>query len=262
MPNPKNNNSQDITELIEAGSDIAGSAVGAGIGYLISGPTGAIIGGVSGPALKYTFLQLASEIKTRMIGEREKIRIGATIAFAVEKIQENLENGLTIRQDEFFEEKIGERSTADEILEGTLLAAQKEYQEKKLKFYGNLVANIAFYNEIDREQANFLIKLAESISYRQICILNIFVNKDNYNLKENDYTKAGEIGAKRVLLLQEIYDLDSYGILDCSNEAILGPGQIKPAKMNIQGAGALLYNLMELWTINAQEINPIVELLK
>ncbi|MGF7119511.1 hypothetical protein [Methanobacterium oryzae] len=260
MSNPKDD-SKDIKELINAGSDIAGNAIGAGVGFLISGPEGAVIGGISAPLLKYTFLHLASEIKNRVIGEREKVRIGATIAFAAEKIQENLEKGLKVRQDDFFEKKMDERADADEILEGILLAAQREYQEKKLHFYGNLVANIAFYPDIDSEQANFLIKLAGDISYRQLCLLNLFVNKNKYNLREERYGTK-ETGAKIVLLLQEIYDLDSYGILNHSGAALLGVGNIIPAKINVQGAGALLYNLMELWTINTQEINQLADLLK
>jgi hypothetical protein len=37
-----------------------------------------------------------------------------------------------------------DRGVAREILEGVLLAAQKERQEKKVTLYGNLYANIAF----------------------------------------------------------------------------------------------------------------------
>ena len=63
MPNTVNDDSKYLKELIKAGSDITGSAAGAGIGYFISGANGAIIGGASGPLLKITFEQLASEIK-------------------------------------------------------------------------------------------------------------------------------------------------------------------------------------------------------
>lgn len=63
MPNTVNDDSKYLKELIKAGSDITGSAAGAGIGYFISGANGAIIGGASRPLLKITFEQLASEIK-------------------------------------------------------------------------------------------------------------------------------------------------------------------------------------------------------
>ena len=49
-----------------------------------------------------------------------------------------------------------DRSFADEIIEGVLLAAQREYQEKKLPLYGNLLTNIAFRSDIDRVTANRL----------------------------------------------------------------------------------------------------------
>lgn len=103
---------------------------------------------------------------------------------------------MEIRQDDFFN-KINERSTADEILEGILLSAQREHQEKKVQFYGNLIANIAFDPSIDREQANFLIKLDESLSYRQICLLSLFVNKDKYKLKKQTTEVLRKLELKR-----------------------------------------------------------------
>jgi hypothetical protein len=46
-----------------------------------------------------------------------------------------------------------------------LLAAQREHEERKLRFMGNLIANLAFHPEIDRGYANYLIRLAEKLSF-------------------------------------------------------------------------------------------------
>ncbi len=57
-----------------------------------------------------------------------------------------------------------DRSTAEEIFEGVLLVAQRDYQEKKTKFYANFFANIAFEPFIDRALANFLLRVAERLT--------------------------------------------------------------------------------------------------
>ncbi|MCK4351797.1 hypothetical protein KAW65_00125 [candidate division WOR-3 bacterium] len=262
MANPKNNKSESIDDLVTVGSDIAGGVAGASVGFFTAGPGGAVLGGISGPLLAHTFRRLAKEIKHRFLGKREEVRIGATIAFAAEKIQENIANGQQVRQDDFFREQLNERASAEEILEGVLLAAQREHQEKKLQFYGNLVANISFHPEIDRAQANLLIRLGEDISYRQMCLLALFAHKGKFGLRQEDYRGTGNIDATIGVLLQEIYNLYSRGMVNCSGEALLGLKDVRPAKMNVQGAGATLYNLMELWKVSAQELNRLTTLLR
>jgi hypothetical protein len=254
-----------VDDLIKIGSEIAGSAAGATIGFFTAGPAGAALGGATGPLLAYTFSRLGAEMRRRQLGPREELRIGATIAFAAEKIKQKLANGEQIRQDGFFQKQPNERTAADEILEGILLVAQREHQERKLPFYGNLIANIAFHPEIDRAQANLLIRLAERISYRQICLLALFGSpaKQDFGLRQEDYSKAGNIGAARVGLLQEIYDLYSQGMLNASGVALIDLPGVVPGKMNVQGTGAMLYNLMELSRIDLMEhdITEIVSLL-
>jgi hypothetical protein len=72
---------------------------------------------------------------------RETKRIGATLTFAAAKIKERLDSGQNLRSDGFFDEDASNRAPADEIAEGVVIAAQREHEEKKLKFYGNLLAS-------------------------------------------------------------------------------------------------------------------------
>jgi hypothetical protein len=254
MSERKTSDSQ-IRELVETGSDIAGGAVGGALGYLITGPAGAVVGSASGPAAAVALRYLASEFKQRVLGPREEVRVGAVIAFAGDKIRQNVQQGQRVRQDEFFEEELGERSTADEVFEGVLLAAQREPQEKKIRFYGNLVANIAFHPEIDRDQATFLISLGESLSYRQLCLLRLFAVNNKFRLREKDYREGGLSGAKRIALVQEIYSLTGRGLLSAGGEAVLGVTDIIPGKMSVQGVAATLHSLMELQEISSQDLN-------
>jgi hypothetical protein len=97
-------------------------------------------------------------------------------------VQKKLADGLPLRQDNFFQETANDRATADEVVEGIVLAAQREYEERKLQFYGNLIANIAFHSEVNRTQANLFIRQAERMSYRQLCLWSLFVCMDELKI--------------------------------------------------------------------------------
>jgi len=257
------NESKDLENLINAGSEISGGAVGGVLGFLMAGPVGAAVGGAAGPVLTRTINFVAQEIKNRVLGKREEARIGATIVFASQKIQENLKEGQQVRNDDFFTKDSTHRSAAEEILEGVLLASQQEHEEKKLKYVGNLLANIAFHPEIDRAQANLLVRLAERLSYRQLCLLFLFAPKGNpMNLKSGDYRTGGIKGTQKISLLQEIYDMYQQAMLNCGDSALIDISDIDPSRMKTHGMGGWLYQLMELKTISMDDIKASANLLK
>jgi len=105
------------------------------------------------------------------LSAREEVRIGATISFAVVKIQSRLGAGELPRTDGFFERDESGRSDSDSIYEGVLLKAKNEIEEKKLRFMGNLIASIAFNPDISPTVAHFYLTRAEALSYRQLCFL-------------------------------------------------------------------------------------------
>ncbi len=242
--NKENKKSEDLEKLIDAGSEIAGSVSGAAIGLALAGPPGALIGAVGSPILTRVFQKLGTEFQHRYLGKRQITRIGATLAFAAEKMKVNNLQGLKLREDDFLKESTNERAAAEEIAEGVLLASQDEHEEKKLRLYGNLLANIAYHPEIDKAQANLLIRVAEALSYRQLCLLCLFAF--NFGLRDTDYRSESSIDQKKASILHEIYDLYTKGLLNCSGNALLGLADIQPAKMKLQGTGGLLFNLMEL----------------
>jgi len=256
------NKDKSTEELIDIGSEITGGVTGSIIGFLAAGPAGALVGGASGPIITRAVKKIAGEIRHRYLGHREEVRIGATLTYAVEKIKEKIDQGRQVRQDDFFDYEQNDRPPAEEIMEGVLIASQKEHQEKKLKYYGILLANFAFDSKFDKEQANHLLKAAQQLTYRQLCILALFAKKEQYGLRGIDYTSQGTINQDLTILLQETYELNTLGMLNCAGEEMLGLSDVNPAKMNIHGVGAFLYNLMELWTIEKNDINKIVGLLK
>jgi hypothetical protein len=94
-------------ELIQSGGEMAGAAAGAAIG-LIGGPGGVIGGAAAGAAMARILKRVGAEIRQRMLGPREEVRVGAVAAFAASAIAGALAEGRQLRDDGFFEERVGD----------------------------------------------------------------------------------------------------------------------------------------------------------
>ncbi len=266
-----------IDKLIKAGSKIAGTSLGAAVGLSLAGTEGAVQGAAVGTTcsllLEEGLTKVVGDFATRVLGPREVERIGASIIYARNKIQEKLAAGETLRNDGFFEQPqpprsacaeipIIERPPSEEIIEGILLSVQKEHEEKKLPFIGNLMANICFDSSIDKSQANFLIKIGKNISYMQMCILSMFSHPYKSNIEGRYFESSNFPYADRKLnsLFQEIFDLGSQGLLyRAKYEPVTKASDLNdPMSIEIVGAGSDLYRLMELGRLSELDLDPIL----
>jgi len=247
------------------GGSAASAAVGAGIGTLIAGPIGTVTGAMVGTAVEHVIQFAGQEIKEKVLSKSEKRKIGTVYECAKEKINRNLDEGKTLRTDDFFNPSTDGRSSADEILEGTLFAAQRENEEKKLPYMANLYANINFDESIDRHMANQLIHIASELSYRQLVILRVigaYQTGDLVGAPPRRSTEYGTItGYDNISIATDIFDLYRRSLV-FSQSAILDAAGIIPSKLTISGMGALLYNLMDLPHMPYDELaNTIVTFL-
>ena len=258
MSDTRRNEPEAVDHLITIGTEIAGGVTGAAIGLFAAGPAGALAGGVAGPVVTHAFRKIAVEIQHRFLGRREEVRIGAAFTFAAAKVQKKLADGLPLRQDNFFQQIANDRATADEIVEGILLAAQREHEEQKLRFYGNLIANIAFHSEINRVQANLFIRQVEQMSYRQLCLLALFVRMDELRIVRTprmypEYPEFDEASN-----VQEMYDLFQLGIFhrkdNFSPDAYIRSGNLQ---IDVSELGIKLYILMDLNEIDTEELRKL-----
>lgn len=208
-----------IKEIIESGSEITGNISAAVIGGLAAGPAGIIIGGVTGPIISKIFKSIGNEVQDRFLSPRENIRICAAYTYALNKLKEYIDNGFELRTDNFFEEQITNRSSAEELLEGIILSAQREHEERKIQFIGNLYASICIEPGIDLETANQYINTANNLSYRQYCLLRILDLKEakknsaqKNDLQENNSKKPPSIIRNSPVNI-ELRDLSQKGLV-------------------------------------------------
>jgi len=233
-----------IKSFLLMGMEIAGPAAGNAFGFLVGGIEGAALGGASGVVITRSL----SDFVNRTLSAREKARVAATTIFAIEKIKSRLEAGDTLRNDGFFEEKQDGKSEADEIFEGVLLKAKNEHEEKKAKIIGNIFANSAFSSSISIGQANHALRIAEGLTYRQMCLLSLITVTEGIELSDEDYGKRKKIPYETISLLQETYDLYSnYGLIILNDPNIILVQNwrgMSPKKFQLSPLGERYYQLM------------------
>ncbi|MDU4861404.1 MAG: hypothetical protein E6356_07320 [Terrisporobacter othiniensis] len=194
--------------------------------------------------------------------ERKKILI--TIYYSLEMIKENIDNNNFIREKDFFEENLNNQSLAEEIMYGILISSKNEHEESKLKYYGYLLGNIMFKNDLDIDECNRLIKLSRQLTYCQIKLINMYVISQTIQipiLQREDYTKLGIRDYKLLGILQDTLDMIQKSILNGSGKLVLDLVQINPSKIKVQGVGTLLYNCMSLNKMPYDELEDMLDLL-
>lgn len=208
-----------IKSIIETGSEISGGIGSALLSTIIPGTTGIILGGAAAPLLTKIFTDIGTEIQNRFLSSREVMRTGAAYTYALDRIRQNENEGHTLRDDDFFEPIANNRPASEELLEAIILCAQRESQELKLKFLGNLYANICFNSEISREHANQIIKNADILSFRQFCILQLFYERleDTRALKIPKLKFDGKWEIKEVDIISETRELQQKGLISIDN---------------------------------------------
>ncbi len=246
-------------ELIQSGEEMAGAAAGAAIG-LIGGPAGVVGGAAAGAAIASVLKRVGADIRQRMLGPREEMRMGAAAAFAASTIAATLDAGRQLRDDGFFEERDGDRPAADEILEGVLQKARDAYEEKKVRLLGTLYANVAFLPEISPQHADHLIALSGALTYRQLVALAIADQQSrggpllrNAPFRGDDNATAA-LGLDGNALVTELWGLYQDGLIsDATGSAWISLADVNPGAMRPNGSGAVLIQMMALATIPTDE---------
>lgn len=251
-------------EIIDIGSEIAGGVTTATAGLLIAGPAGALAGAAGGPLLIRALRWAGQEARERLLSQREQVRLGGALAFAAEEIKDRLDEGQELRDDGFFTDEVAAgRTTAQEVLEGTLVAAERSYEENKIKYLGKLYGSIAFDSAIDRATANYLLTVGNELTWNQYVVLNVLSQNHEgaLGLRESMFPPEGQAGL--IQLAHEMYDLAQRAFLSqqrpdqTQGEVILNPVQLAPALLRVQGGGSMFFTAAKLWEMPPGDWTPV-----
>ena len=165
----RNRRKRPITRAFSAGAS--------GVGGTLGGPAGAALGKM--------LEELGEDFVNRVLSNAERRRTVEVFGHVREGVQRRLNAGESPRSDDFFTApremaaKLSApwgtlRPPAWELLEAALLNAGRTYEERKLPFKARLVEHALFDEKIPPAYAHQLERLANTISYRQYCLLGLF----------------------------------------------------------------------------------------
>jgi hypothetical protein len=132
--------SEIAKEWISLAAEFFTAPAAAVFGFLTGGPAGAGVGAAVGTLVSHGLRAAGLEVWERQMSKREKVRVAAVITMAGEEMQKRLAAGEKLRQDDFFEAQPPHHSHAMEVTESLLLKAQREPEERKLRYIANLIA--------------------------------------------------------------------------------------------------------------------------
>jgi hypothetical protein len=158
--------------LIEAGSDLLGVLAAGITTATVCHDVSGLLAGPIGVGIAHTLRYGANSFVNRVLASRERARVGVVYGLAAHEIKRRLDNGESIRTDEFFKPDATGRSSADEITEAVLIAAQREYEERKLPLIAKLIAQILFDSSIDVGMAHQLLRFAETLATANTVFFN------------------------------------------------------------------------------------------
>ena len=238
---------------------------------MISGAGAAYISG--DPSTGYAITDFINDRLPGLVNlfarQRQSKRITAVTRFSLEGIARRLKSGEQLRDDGFFDKTV-DRSEADEVFEAVLLVARDTPQEKKMPYISNLFEDACFRSYLRSDTLHFLCKEHENLTYRQLCIIKIIYEGNNYIFQTISFqdSEDTDIEAEKIAILTECANLRNRGYIDfdTSQPAAHQPSDpvplLIPYTMRVLFPAEMVYTFMNLKSIPEDDISPILAALK
>jgi hypothetical protein len=256
--------SSRLDRAIEGGAELLSQTFAAAVTLI--GPEAAL----AGPSVAWLSLPLlrrAGEAVVNMVSRRGAERAGAALLVIGSDAQERAEQGETPRADGFSEPRDGHRPDSDEVLEGVLMYAAASYEERKVVLLGHLYDGVAFDASVTTEQAHYLLKLADRLTYRQLVALSALQDPESFDrLATASYQRDEGSTSPTDALALELDDLAVQGVVGIQVEGsdeIAQAGELWGSSgrasaqafqdLKLLPTGLDLHRLMRLPTVPAED---------
>lgn len=255
---------KDYRTLLNHGSKIGGAAVGSAIGSL-AGPGGTLAGAALGAAVGEICVVVLDDLANRFLSPREEQRVAGVAALAIEEIRERLLVE-SKRDDDFFDGANDAPSPAEELFEGVLLSAKQEHEQMKLPYLANFYTNLIFDSSVKRSEANYLLSLAEALTFCQLCILGLRSERQTqqFTLRSRSWIFGEVITEETISIGEQAAYLDQRQLFykrpeTRASDKPFKPVYALPAYTRLSSVGQRLANLMELHRIDSVELESIAK---
>lgn len=236
-------------------SEILSALTSTGLSLVANGtPAATMFVAILPPLLKEAFDTIIPDIFHKGITKRELERLGISYKAAIDKINENVKNGIELRTDNLFVRSDNSYSEADDILEAILKDSMNDTEKKKAEFYGYFFGNLAFCPEINYSNAIILQKIISQLSYSHLCLIKYIHVKDslNANAWKNKINQTENIRSMEIYhILKDIVGFD----LTMQVPPITLGEEIGTIRLSCLGEA--IYKLMDLNKVNGKEFEEI-----
>jgi hypothetical protein len=180
--------------------------------------------------------------------DRERVRAGAALAFAVEYAATVHGNGRSVRADDWFAPRAGGRCPSEELAEAVVAAARRSTDERRVRHLGYLLAEVTVSPDVDLELAGRGLRLAESLSWRQLALLAGVGRRERIPLPMaplEDEPRAWSAWGAR----QDVTDLQRAGLLDpppTPARPVATLPRLRAADLRLTRLGVLVHRLLAL----------------
>ena len=175
------------------------------------------------PTLANSLKSIGQEFAERMLSPRENLRVGSALILAAEGIRKRLESGESVRADGFFDKTATNYSNMDEAVESTLKKVMGTTEEPKIKFMANLIESVYFDSDLDMHTYRHILKHLEELTYRQLCIVKLFMNADQIDL---DNFGNPNITQNLSSILTDCLEVRDKGLINPSNPLMKKIGEL------------------------------------
>lgn len=136
---------------------------------------------------------------------------------------------------------------------------------KKMRYYANIFVTASFDSLFTPESLNHYLSQAERLTYRQLCLLQIFNFPRQYDLFEGEFDSdyLSEAPFEKISVLHEMYELYQLRLLKCKApgdshaDDYMAFDQIYPAWMFLNNLGQNLCHLMQLQSIPHEDLAKV-----
>jgi len=241
--------------LIESGFGIAGTMTAAAATVVYSPTEAALqLDDRFGSCLR----ELADDLATGSLPQREAARAGAALAFAVEHGITLSRRDRRVRADGFFTERAGGRVAARELGEAVLLAARAATDDRRVRHLGCLLAEVVVSPDVDAALAERALLTARDLTWRQLALLAAVGRRERAPLPLTP-VPVDPRGWSGWGAVEDLTGLQLAGLLD-PPVAVPRPGgaalpRLRPADLRLTRRGVLLHRLLALDFVRADDVD-------
>jgi hypothetical protein len=187
---------------------------------------------------------------------RERVRAGAALAFAIEHAATLHRDGRPVRIDGWFDPRPGSRPVAEEITESVIAAARRSTDERRVRHLGYLLAEATVSPDVDADVVGRALRIAESLSWRQLAMLAGVGRRDRVPLPMaplTDDPRAWNAWAAR----DDVTDLQRAGLLDpppVPSRPVATLPRLRAADLRLTRRGVLVHRLLALDFVREDDV--------